>query len=153
MEETTTIRDQIMESIVARFQAQRAGTDNARITWDVVSRDPLSENQKQEGNSLCISDTTERVKQIVRYDEKWLTVIIEIYTLVKDGDSPSQNIQLALGEVQRVMGLDNTCGGLGIDLVEQGTDVSLGIPSDRIAVAAAGFTVRYRNQTGNPFLK
>jgi hypothetical protein len=130
---------------------QRKGVDGAAITWDFVSSDPLTEDQKQAGNAMGVYPTTTRTKQIVGWDEHWMRVIFEFHVKVLDGDSPSDALEDALGEVQRVVFLDTNCGGLTIDINEVGSDTEIGLPTDRVAQGGLAVDVRYRHRTGNPY--
>ena len=58
---TLPVRTRVLKAISDRFLARVAGTDGATITWNTVTRAPLSRVEKKMGNCLGITTGTERV--------------------------------------------------------------------------------------------
>jgi hypothetical protein len=146
-----SVRWLIQKYLVDKFSAQRQGVDGATITWDFVSTDPLTENQRQEGKSLGIYPTVEVTKQIIGWDQKHVTMVFEFNLMIPDGDSPSETLEAALAEVQKIVFSDTNCGGLTLDINEKASEIDIGNPTDRIAKGALAVSVFYRHRTGNPF--
>lgn len=147
----TTLRDQIMEHLKTRFSDQRKDVNGANITWDVVSREPLTKTQQEEGNTVGLYDTSERAEWVIGKTEKYMNVVVEGHVKVLDGDPIAPAAQLGLAECQRVMGLDIYCGGLSMRMEEKGNEIEIAGPDDRIIGFVTIWEIHYRHKVNNPF--
>lgn len=149
----TTLRDQIMEHLRERFKQQRAGVNDANITWDIVSREPLTKNQQEEGQSVGLFDTSESSSFLVGKTLKEMNVVVEFHIKVREGDPVAPAANAALGECQRIMGMDVYCGGLSMQMEEKGNELEIAGPNDRIVAGVTIWKVQYRHKVNNPFRK
>jgi len=97
MDSDTTVREQICEHLKARFEDQRKGSNNARITWHIVSREPLTKDQQEEGFAVGLYDTTERGTEEIGWQHTFLNFLSQARVKVLDGDKPSVVLAEALG--------------------------------------------------------
>lgn len=157
MPEPLTQREQIVQHLLDRFSAQSAGTDGALITWDVVTQAPLSKNQQHNDHVIGIYDTSERVVQDIGRDRRALNIAIEFHCRVLEGEEPATKIRRALGEVQRVAGLDpqmtdaTTGKKLALDLNEKGNELEVLSKDDRQVAGVVIYEVLYRTRSNSPF--
>lgn len=158
---TLTKRERIMRHLVNRFERLVEGVDDARITWDYVTRTPLTKAMQMAGNSLGIYDTSEKVSKEISYDIRLLNVVLEFHATINDaetGDVPTILNQV-LGEVQRVALLDIQMSGdlddplykLAINTEEQGSEIDIGGEKPTVVTGVVIIRVTYRTQTNNPF--
>lgn len=160
-----TFRERIMQHWEKRFQRQVKGVDGARITWDKVTRKPLTKNDQMIGDALGIYDTSERVTKEIGYDVRVLNIVFEFHHVVRDwetGDVPSA-LNAILGEVQRVAGLDHQLGEpdpnnptgpsykLAINTEEQGSEIDIGGEKPSSVTGVLIVRVTYRTKSNNPF--
>lgn len=156
MPDTLTQREQIVQHLMARFSAQSVGVDGALITWDVVAQAPLSKNQQDNDFSVAIFDTSEKVAQDIGRDRRALNIAIEFHCKVREGDEPATILRRALGEVQRVAGLDPQMtepGGrkLALDTNERGSELEVLSKDDRHVAGVVIYEVLYRTKSNSPF--
>lgn len=159
-----TFRERIMRHWVNRFQNQRK-VDGARIEWDVVTRKPMTKNEQMLGDAVGIYDTSERVTKEISYDVRILNIVFEFHHLVRDwetGDVPTV-LNAALGEVQRVAGLDHQLGEidplnpggptykLAINCEEQGNEIDIGGEKPISVTGVLIVRVTYRTKSNDPF--
>lgn len=155
MPETLTQRERIVQHLLGRFRAQAAGTDDAIITWDIVSQAPLSKNQQDNDFAVAVFDTSERVAQDIGKDRRALNIAIEFHCKVREGDEPATVLRRALGEVQRVAGLDpqmsEPSGKLALDMNERGNELEVLSKEDRHVAGVVIYEVLYRTRSNSPF--
>lgn len=144
-------RHRIIAHLMARFEAQQAGTDGAVISWDNVVDVPPSKEQQEARYTVGIYDTSEKVVPKIGVDERALNVVVEFHLTLYEDDPQGRYIREALAEVQRVMGSDIYCGGLTMNVIERGSELEVTSAHDRRVAGVAVFEVKYRTPTNNPF--
>lgn len=157
-----TYRQRIVDHLVKRFRSQVVGINNATIHWDVVSTTTLSKDQQALGYALGLYDTNESSTQIINYDENTLNLIAEFHIKINEGDEPDRKLRHALGEVQRVVGLDIQCSEPQPDnslfklcqkIQVRGSEFDNFGQKPTIVAGVAIFAVTYKTRVNNPFLR
>ena len=162
---TLTFRERIMRHLVNRFERRVEGVEDAKITWDYVTRSPLPKQQQMAGNSQGIYDTSERVSTEIGFDTRILNVVLEFHAKISEGeasDVPSI-LNQTLGEVQRVAGLDIQMGEvdpdnpdgpsykLALNTEEQGNEIDIGGERPAVVTGVVIIRVTYRTRNNDPF--
>lgn len=159
-----TFRERIAQHFVDRYLAQVAGTDGALITWDVVTRKPLTKQQQMMGYALGIYDTSEKVDPRIGHDARFLNIVFEFHVKISDAETDDVGtiLNAVLGEVQRVAGLDIQCGDLYADppnptyklalqTTEKGSELEIGGEKPSVAAGVLIIEVQYRTKSNNPY--
>ena len=151
-----TLRERIMRVIKRRFEVQQAGVSSAILTWDVVTRLPLTKDQQLEGYAIGIYDTSEKVRPDIGRDERFLNVAMEFHIKLAEDDDPETYLNGVLGEVQRVAQLDlqnkeEDGYALSINMQEKGSELDISGTDSRNVAGLVVFEVHYRTKANNPF--
>jgi hypothetical protein len=161
-----TFRERIVNHFERRYLSQIAGQDGALITWDVVSRKPLTKQQQLMGYALGIYDTSEKVEPKIGHDLRYLNVVFEFHVKISDAETDDVGALLnaVLGEVQRVAGLDIQCSDiyadppapaykLALQTTERGSELDVGSEKPSVAAGVLIIEVQYRTKPNNPFAR
>ncbi len=153
-----SIREQIMDSLVTRFNAVTDGIDEHEVTWNMVSRFPLNASQIKEGNVLFVMDSEESKIPEINFMRCSLTVITEFWYRVKVGDNAATEGNRLLAEVQKTMRQDIytkdiDSSGLTLNIVELRNEIDVDSISDRLINGIVYWQVQYRHAINNPTLK
>ena len=156
---TTSIRERILDHIATRFKNAAAGgsyttrwgdTHTYQFTWSGVHRRPASQNEMKYGHNLVILDVKEQKARETGYDRAHIQVNFEFYMTVLTGDEPSTVLNAALLEVQTILGLDLTCGGLSIDIREIKNELDILGSAEKVVAGMLEVHVVYRHRPGDP---
>ena len=154
-----SIRERLMQHLKLRFEDAQAGnivrlqdgsTTTLSTTWNTVSRKPLTKEQLRFGDVLALFDSTESKTSDIGTVRSSLLVVIEFFTQAKMGDEPSSVLNQMLLDVQHLMNVDRTCGGLCLDIRETSNELSVDGPGDNILGGMARFEILYRHRAASP---
>lgn len=161
-----TFRERICEHFKARYLAQVAGENGALITWDVVTRKPLTKEQQLLGYALGIYDTSEKVTPAISHDLRNLNIVFEFHAKISDGETDDVGtiLNAVLGEVQRVAGLDIQCSDiyatppdatykLALNTTERGSELEIGAEKPSVVAGVLIIDVQYRTKPNNPYTR
>lgn len=139
-----------MEHLVDRFKAIRRGNDGYTTTWNVVVRRPFTNTETQLGDALGIYDVSERKEPRISGFDCFLSISIEFFHKVYEGDEPSTELNRMLLDIQRALRSDITCGGLSINLVERSNELDIEGPTDMLIAGVLEAEVHYRHSPDDP---
>jgi hypothetical protein len=150
-----TMRERIMRVFKARFEAQQRGIHQAALTWNVVSRKPLSVSDQNAGFAIGIYDTSEKKQDAVSRVECFLNVVFEFHATLAESDDPETWANGVLGEVQRVATLDLNMKEedgyhLSVDVKEKGNELENFAEKATKVSGVLVVEVQYRHRPGNP---
>lgn len=149
-----TVREQIMRHLKARFEARRKGVDGFNITWGGgVFRRAVTKQENRDGDTIELIDVGEKVKPGIGYDMRFLRVVAEFHVRMMEGDEPSSVLNEALGDVIRTVGLDIQCGGLALNVEDEGNELDIDGANDSVASGVVVFIVTYRCKSNDPTVK
>lgn len=158
-----TFRERIMRHLQSRFEGQVAGTGDATITWDTVTRKPLNKLEQHMTYGIGLYDTSEKVKQEIGHDLRFLNVVLEFHCRVSEAETGDVGsiLNAALGEVQRVALSDIHCVEvdpdtsatyqLALDVNEKGSEIDVGGEKPTSVAGVLIIEVKYRTKSNNPF--
>jgi hypothetical protein len=146
----TSKRERIMQHLTERFQARQAGVDGALITWNMVTRKPISRTEVGMGDTLGIFDVRETKDPVMQHMVCELTVIFEFYCALMLGDEPSTELNRMLLDVQRTIRTDIYCSGLSLNIVESKNELDIDGPTDSLVAGVIEVTVLYRHLVDDP---
>jgi hypothetical protein len=154
-----SLRERIMQHFKTRFESVQAGnivrledggTASIQTTWNTVTRKPLTKEQLRFGAALALFDSTEAKTPETLTNRVTLTVIIEFFDQIKAGEEPSTLLNQMLLDVQHIMNIDRTCGGLCLDIREAANELSVDGPGENLLGGMARFEVIYRHRAASP---
>jgi hypothetical protein len=152
---TDTKRERIMAHLKERFEAQQKAssgpTPDAKYTWDVVTRLPLTKNEKEIGFAVGLYDTSERKRADIGRDMCSLNVVVEFHVKMMEGDDIPRIMNRVMGEVQRVMGLDIYCGQIANNVEEKGNELEIPGPNATSCAGMVVYEITYRHKSNNPY--
>lgn len=149
-----TVREQIMRHLKTRFEAQRKGVNGFNLTWTGgVFRRAVTKQENREGNTIELIDVGEKKKSGIGYEMVHLRVVAEFHVKMMDGDEPSSVLNEALGDVVRTVGLDIQCGGLALNVEDEGNELDIDGATDMVASGVVVFIVTYRCKSNDPTVK
>lgn len=143
-------REQIMLHLVDRFKGLRRNVDNYTTTWNVVVRRPMTNTETQLGDAMGIFDVSERKEFRIGHVDAFLTVNLEFFHKVRDGDEPSTELNRMLLDVQRACRSDINCGGLTINILEMTNELDIEGPTDRLVAGVVEIEIHYRHALNDP---
>jgi hypothetical protein len=136
--------------LVQRFLDLRKGIDNYSTTWNVVVRRPFTNSETQLGDALGIFDVSEEKTVRIGYVDCALSVQVEFFHKVFEGDEPSIELNRMMLDVQRAMRSDITCGGLSINIEEIRNHLDIEGPTDRLVAGVVEWKITYRHSLNDP---
>lgn len=145
-----TQRMKIIDHLIARFEGCIQGQNGRFMTWNTVSDCPITDAQKQLGNTIGIFDGRENKKPEVGSSRATLSLMTEFHVRLAKGDKPNRIANLVLGEVQSIMLSDIYAGGLCLNIVEVGNELDVEGPQDTAVSGIIFWEVQYRHKAGNP---
>lgn len=149
-----TVRERIMQHLKARFEGIQAGVNGFNITWTGgVFRRPVTKDENRLGNTIELIDVGEKKRPGTGYDMVHLRIVCEFHVTMMEGDEPSTLLNMALGDVVRTAGLDIQCGGLALNLEDEGNELDIDGALDMVASGVVVFIVTYRCKSNDPTVK
>jgi hypothetical protein len=145
-----SLREQIMEHLVRRFEDIREGRDGFKTTWNVVVRRPMTKTEVGMGRALGLYDTDEVKTPQIGHMMCTMSVVCEFFYAMNLGDEPSTELNTMLTDIQRTMRLDVNCSGLSINIVEVRNELDIDGPADRLVAGVCEFQVQYRHSLDDP---
>jgi len=150
-----TIRDRILEVFKKRYLAQQRGVNGAALTWDVVSRTALSNEDQLAGFALGIYGTSEKKSPQMGSMDCFMNVVLEFHSTLSEGDDPERWYEGVLGEVQRVAMLDlqmkdENGVALALNVIEKGNEPDILMENATKIAGVVVMEVKYRHKVGNP---
>jgi|GEM_PF-4705010 len=143
-------REQIMRYIVGLFTDMRASVDDYSVTWGAVVRRPLKADEAKLNCAVGVYDVgEEKTAEIGRY-RSILSVRIEFFYRPNIGDEPSTELNRLLLDIQRVMRVDHTCGGLTYNVLEVENELDISGPADRLVAGIIEYRVDYKHLLDDP---
>lgn len=150
----TTIREQIMAHLKSRYESVAAGVNGYNITWNKVLRRSPTKHEAREGNhTVVILDVGEKVKSGVGFDYVTLRVLIEFHVPIFENDEPSTVLNEALGDVVRLAMSDIQCGGLTLNVEDDGNELDIDGAEDKVGSGVVALNVQYRRRSNDPTRK
>jgi hypothetical protein len=151
-----TIREQVMEAIVALFQGMNTTTpadDPYPFNWDFVQRAPLDEKSWQKRFTLGVHDTSEIVKLDIGLTYRTLSEVCEYrcnLQVTPYPEDPSTMGNMILGALQRRLFDNNTLSGLVTYFTELKNEMYVYDLEKRQLSGAIFLEVYYRSNTMDP---
>ncbi len=153
---TLSIREQIMQALVARFEGIRAGVptdDPYAFTWDVVVRHPLGDKEKKTRYALALLEGDETKNPQADATNAFLSVEVGFHVRAEARDEPSTQLNAVLLNIQRAVRQDPMLGGLAIDVREDSNTHQVDGFEDRQIEGSVFYTVRYKHAENDPRLQ
>jgi hypothetical protein len=149
-----TIREQILEWLKAHLESMQDGSpvaDPYSVQFSVVSREPIDKLATGKQYAISIFEGAEdKSDRIYPFMECTLALEFEFHAYVGVDQVRSTILNKVLGELQRRLREDKTCGGLAIDLVEDSNTFDIEGPYDRQAVGVLVMALKYRHNIDDP---
>lgn len=140
-----TVRQQIVDAIVARFQSiliangYSADIGNKVHEWKTVDLDPVKLP------ALLLRDTTDTMPTEGIGDRRHHELAIET-RLVFSGKTSAADARQMIGDVAKALGIDPTWGGLAYQTLLNSADIDMEHYDRLFCVAQVDFTVLYRTK-------
>lgn len=148
-----TVREQIMQNLVAMFEAAPSDPAND-IVWNLVLRKMISSDLLLEASyAVSFFDTTEKITYGNGYDLYTFRLIAEFHVHIVQNDEPGTYLNHALGQVKKRIGEDETIGGLVLNLKGVGSELDMDGPFDNYVSGVAAFDVSYRCRPNDPYTR
>ncbi len=153
MTATLTIRELCMEYLVSAFKSMQTGqpTDNPyNTTWSKVEREPYDYTGSKKQYALVVQDLVEKKypKMLVMYCD--LLVVVEFYAYLQTGTNRAQAANVILGDIQRKVQEDITCGGNSLNIVEVSNELRVDSPEAHEVTGCVYFDLQYRHAINDP---
>jgi hypothetical protein len=150
---TLTIRENIVEALVAKFTAQQAALpadDPYGFAWDQVLRSPIKDWAYQKARTVAVFDMHEDKKTYAFTKDCTLRVALECAFVINGDQNPSKEWNALLGAIIRKYSEDFTLGGLCIDITEVGNDSQVEDENKRFVRGVVMLNIRYRHSIHDP---
>lgn len=145
-----SIRENIMAHLKDRFETVEEGVGGSTLTWEHVTRDPLSKKAFQFESAVSILDPTERKTKEINYELATLRVAVEFTYRVMVGDERGTEANRLLMEIQKTMRSDIQTGGLALNTVEVRSELDIDGPDDKLIGGVSFWDVTYRHRNNDP---
>lgn len=145
-------REQIMQHLQKRFEAARAGTDGYSVTWNSVTRRPLSRVEVGMGDAVGLFDMRETKRQEIQHMRCDLSLVIEFYLFMQLGDDPGTELNRMMLDIQRTIRQDIYCSGLTLNIVESKNELDIDGPTDALVAGVVEYLIQYRHLVDDPSL-
>lgn len=146
----TSKREKIMQHLKERFEGLREDVNGYTTTWNTVCRRPMTKTEIFMGDALGIYDISEEKEAVINFYNCTLTVALEFFYLLQQGDEPSTELNRMLVDIQRAMRSDISCGGLSFNCVENESELDIDGPADRLVAGTVEFRIQYRHFLDDP---
>lgn len=145
----TTIREQIVVAMEAVLIAMKKPTYAFR--FEGVQRSPFKSLGAGKKRMAAIFDETDQrtpdTDPVVRVA---LKIAIELMVYIESGETPSTQLNLVVGEVERALMVDRTFGKLAIDVFLDRTEHDIEGRFDKYAESTMFLTVDFRHNNADP---
>lgn len=147
-----TIRERILEHLIARFRDAQAGYGGRYMTWQTVKGSPVTSGDMSP--TIAIYDGRERKTVEVGYVRCVLEVQTEFKAALALGDDAHAFARSILGEVEAVMLSDIYCTEgsmqLSLNIVEVGNELDVDGPDDQSVAGIVFWEIQYRHKAHDP---
>jgi hypothetical protein len=148
-----TVRETCLAWLAGHIASMPSGApadDPYAVTWGLVTRGRLGENADKKRYACGVYDTTESKTQAMGKTTCVLRVVIEFRVWVDTGQDPGTETNMVLGELQRRIREDITCGDNALNLVETGNEIDIDGPTDHQTQGAIFLNLQYRHHESDP---
>ena len=145
-----TVRERILSNIQLSLSTMRAGVDGYTTTFDVVKRRPLTRSELTYNASASVVDMAEKKDQMIGVYRCRLVVGIEFYVRLALGDVHLIEGTRVVGDVERRLLEDLTCGGNSLNLIASSNELDGAVGGERIVAGIAYFEIVYHHLAQDP---
>lgn len=153
---TLSLREQIMQALVAVFQDIRAGVPTADpfdFKWDAVVRYPLGDKERRARYAVSLVEGDETKRPLADSTNAFLSVEVNFFALAESREEPATQLNTILLNIQRAVRQDPMLGGLSIDVREDANTHSVDSFEDRQIEGSVFYTVVYKHAENDPRLQ
>ena len=152
-----TVRERIMDHLHTRFKDVQNGTDDHIVTWNVVERRILTDEEQRLGPSLSLLDVSEQKSAEVGHSRSTMQVVTEFWLRPTLTDNPSVILNRIMGDVQKTMTSDphstvttSPLCQLTVDIRELRNEFDIDSAGDFLVGGMVVWEVLYRHQFADP---
>lgn len=152
------IRNRILAVLKQRFLDVADGVGGHIITWNVVERKPLEDQQMEMGNAIALLEGPETKRDEVQRVRASLTLLTEFWVRLELGDEPSDRLNRVMGDIYLTMRGTNGQGiyvlepddtQLALDIQERRNELDVGGPGDTLVGGVVEWEILYRHHAND----